>query len=41
MITLTFTPCIPASAVNTNITIITTADGTASNVDVNSWGYNK
>lgn len=35
----TFTPCIPASAVNTAITITTTADGTASAVSVNSWGY--
>lgn len=34
-----FNPCIPASAVSTNITITTTADGTASAVDVNSWGY--
>lgn len=30
--------CIPASAPGTNITITTTADGTASAVDVNSWG---
>lgn len=35
----TFTPCIPASAVNTAIVTTTTADGTASAVDVNSWGY--
>ena len=35
----TFTPCIPASAANTAITITTTADGTATAVDVNSWGY--
>lgn len=34
-----FSPCIPASAVNTAITITTTADGTATAVDVNSWGY--
>lgn len=34
-----FTPCIPASATNTAITITTTADGTASAVNVNSWGY--
>jgi len=34
-----FNPCIPASAVNTAITITTTADGTASAVDVNAWGY--
>lgn len=35
----TYTPCIPGSAVNTAITITTTADGTASAVTVNSWGY--
>jgi len=34
-----FNPCVPASAVATAITITTTADGTASAVDVNSWGY--
>lgn len=34
-----FTPCIPASAVNTAITITTTADGTATAVDVNAWGF--
>jgi hypothetical protein len=34
-----FTPCIPSSAVNTAITITTTADATATAVDVNSWGY--
>ena len=31
----TFTPCVPASAVNTAIT----ADGTATAVDVDSWGF--
>ncbi len=35
----TFNPCIPASATNTAITITTTADGSATAVDVNSWGY--
>lgn len=35
----TFTPCIPASAVNTAITITTTADGSATAVNVNSWGF--
>jgi hypothetical protein len=34
-----FTPCIPASAINTAITITTTADGTATAVAVNSWGF--
>lgn len=35
----TFTPCIPSSAVNTAITITTTADASATGVDVNSWGF--
>jgi hypothetical protein len=35
----TFTPCIPASAANTAITVTTTADGTATAVAVNSWGF--
>lgn len=35
----TYTPCIPANAANTAITITTTADGTATAVNVNSWGY--
>lgn len=34
-----FSPCLPASAVNTAITITTTADGTATAVNVNSSGY--
>jgi hypothetical protein len=34
-----FTPCIPATGTNTAITTTTTADGTASAVAVNSWGY--
>jgi hypothetical protein len=34
-----FNPCIPASATNTAITVTTTANGTATAVDVNSWGY--
>jgi hypothetical protein len=34
-----FDPCYPASAQNTAITITTTADGTATAVDVNSSGY--
>ena len=40
-LTQTFSPCIPASAANTNITVTTTADGSASAVAVNSWGYNQ
>lgn len=34
-----FTPCVPSSAINTAITITTTADGTATAVNVNSTGY--
>ncbi|CAN7374315.1 hypothetical protein LJR220_003337 [Bradyrhizobium sp. LjRoot220] len=34
-----FNPCIPASAINTAITITTTANGTATAVNVNSSGY--
>lgn len=34
-----FSPCIPASGVNTSITVTTTADGTATAVDVNVHGY--
>lgn len=34
-----FTPCIPASATNTPITVTTTANGTATAVNVNSWGF--
>jgi hypothetical protein len=37
--TQSFSPCIPGSAINTAITTTTTADGTASNVSVNSWGF--
>lgn len=40
-VTIPFTPCLPASAATTNITVTTTADGTATAVDVNSWGYNQ
>ena len=39
LLPLQFTPCFPASAVNTAITATTTADGTASGVDVNLLGY--
>lgn len=38
-LTRTFTPCIPSSSVNTAITITTTADGTATAVNVNASGY--
>lgn len=34
-----FNPCLPASALNTAITITTTANGTATAVDVNSSGF--
>src|SRR5215469_5225342 len=39
VVSQTFNPCIPASAANTAITVTTTADGTATAVNVNSWGY--
>jgi hypothetical protein len=35
----TFTPCIQSSAVNTAITVTTTADASATSVSVGSWGY--
>lgn len=35
----TFQPCIPAKATNTSIAVATTADGTATAVDVNAWGF--
>jgi hypothetical protein len=38
-LTKSFNPCLPASAVNTAITITTTADASATAVDVNSSGY--
>ncbi len=36
-----FAPCLPSSAVNTAITVTTTADGTATAVDVNASGFQK
>lgn len=39
LLTKNFNPCLPSSAVNTAITITTTADATATAVDVNSSGY--
>ena len=33
-----YTPCLPAATPTTNITVTTTADGTATAVDVNVWG---
>lgn len=36
-----FAPCIPAATANTAITITTTADGTATAVNVNSWGFQR
>jgi len=38
-LTRTYTPCIPASGVNTAITVTTTADGTATAVNVNMSGF--
>lgn len=34
-----FTPCLPASAPNTPITITATVDGTPMAINVNGWGY--
>jgi hypothetical protein len=34
-----YVPCISSSAVNTVITVTTTANGIATAVSVNSWGY--
>jgi hypothetical protein len=34
-----FNPCLAASAANTAITVSTTADSTATAVDVKTWGY--
>jgi hypothetical protein len=39
VLTQAFRPCIPASGTNTSVAVSTTADGTASAVDVNSWGF--
>jgi hypothetical protein len=39
LLSKSFSPCIPASAANTAIVITTTADGTATTVNVNSDGY--
>ncbi len=39
LLSQSFNPCLPASAVNTAITTATVADGTATAVHVNSWGY--
>jgi hypothetical protein len=34
-----FNPCVPASAANTAIAVSTTANGTATAVNVNAWGF--
>lgn len=39
MLSQSFSPCIPASAVNTPIGVTTVANGTATAVHVNAWGY--
>lgn len=36
-----FYPCIPTAAPNTAITVTTTANGTASAVNVSSWGFQR
>lgn len=38
-LSIKYQPSIPGSAANTAITVTTTADGTASAVAVNAWGY--
>jgi hypothetical protein len=35
----TFTPCIPASAANTSIAVVSAAPGTGGVVSVSAWGY--
>lgn len=37
----TFSPCIPSSAINTAISVTTTADATGAAVDVNAWGFSQ
>lgn len=37
--TQTFSPCLPAVAVNQNITVTSPANANATAVDVNVWGY--
>lgn len=39
ILTQSFTPCIPASAVNTGIAINSVAAGTGGNTAVTAWGY--
>lgn len=39
LVNRTFTPCIPASALNTAITVTTTAAVGGTAVDVNAWGF--
>ena len=34
-----YNPCVPANAQNTAITVTSGANGTATAVDVNAWGY--
>lgn len=34
-----FTPCVPSSAVNTGIAVISAAPGSAGTVSVTAWGY--
>lgn len=35
----TFSPCLPGSAINTAISVTTTADATGTAIDVNAWGF--
>ena len=34
-----FNPCLPSSAINTAISVTTTADATGTAIDVNAWGF--
>lgn len=38
-VNVTFTPCVPASAVNTGIVVTSAAPGTGGTVSVSAWGY--
>lgn len=39
VLTETFTPCVPSSAINTTITVTSAADAAGTNVAVSAWGY--
>lgn len=39
VLSITLTPCVPSSAVNTAITVTSAADAAGANVAVSAWGY--